>query len=114
MPAFAQFKDPVGYYATLAHECCHWVGHETRLNRDLKHRFGSEAYAAEELIAELGAAFLCATLGLSLAPRADHAVYINGWLTVLKADPRAIFTAASKAQQAVDWLLDPANAARAR
>jgi antirestriction protein ArdC len=89
------------------------VGHETRLHRDLTHRFGSAAYAAEELVAELGAAFLCAVLGLAVEPRADHAQYIQSWLKVLHEDTRAIFTAASKAQQAVDWLHDPANAARA-
>jgi antirestriction protein ArdC len=104
LPAFAQFTDPVSYYAILGHEHIHWVGHETRLHRDLTHRFGSAAYAAEELIAELGAAFLCAALGLAVAPRADHAQYIQSWLTVLHEDTRAIFTAASKAQQAVDWL----------
>jgi antirestriction protein ArdC len=68
-------------------------------------RFGDNAYAAEELIAELGAAFTCAHLDLSAGPREDHAQYINHWLKVLKADSRAIFTAASKAQQATDWLI---------
>ena len=68
-------------------------------------RFGDNAYAAEELIAELGAAFTCAHLGLSTEPREDHAQYLESWLRVLKADSRAIFTAASKAQQATDWLI---------
>ena len=68
-------------------------------------RFGDNAYAAEELIAELGAAFTCAHLGLSTEPREDHAQYLASWLRVLKADSRAIFTAASKAQQATDWLI---------
>ncbi|MGX1101561.1 antirestriction protein ArdC [Amorphus sp. MBR-141] len=70
----------------------------------LKTRFGSEAYAAEELVAELGAAFLCADLDISLEPRPDHASYVATWLKVLKNDTRAIFTAASKAQQAVQFL----------
>ncbi len=104
MPPFANFFSKEGYYATLAHEVTHWTGHESRLNRDLKNRFGSEAYAMEELIAELGAAFLCAELQIASDPREDHAAYIQSWLKVLKADKRAVFTAASKAQQAADWL----------
>jgi antirestriction protein ArdC len=81
----------------------------SRCDRQLGKRFGNNAYAAEELIAELGAAFTCAHLGLSTEPREDHAQYINSWLRVLKADRRAIFTAASKAQQACDWLVQRAN-----
>ncbi len=104
MPAFAAFHDATSYYSVLAHELTHWTGSEKRLNRDLKNRFGTEAYAAEELVAELGAAFTCATLGLSAEPRKDHAAYIASWLKVLKGDKRAIFTAAAKAQQAVDYL----------
>jgi antirestriction protein ArdC len=80
----------------------HWSGHEKRLNRDLKNRFGTHAYAAEELIAELGAAFLCVLLGIEGELR--HAGYIESWLTLLKSDDRAIFTAASKASSAVDYL----------
>jgi antirestriction protein ArdC len=75
-----------------------------RLNRDLDGRFGSSAYAAEELIAELGAAFLCSTLRISNTPRADHAAYIKPWLELLRRDKRAIFTAAAKAQDAVEWM----------
>jgi antirestriction protein ArdC len=104
MPDFKQFRDAVSYYATLAHECTHWTGHPTRCNRDLTGRFGDDAYAAEELVAELGAAFLCGDLQLAVTPRDDHAMYIQSWLKVLRGDPRAIFTAASKAQQAVDWM----------
>jgi antirestriction protein ArdC len=70
----------------------------------LHKRFGDEAYAMEELVAELGAAFLCANLRITDTPRADHAQYIESWLRVLKADKKAIFTAASKASQAVDFL----------
>lgn len=92
------------YYATLMHELTHWTGAESRLGRDLKNRFGSEAYAMEELVAELGAAFLCADLGVTPEPRDDHAQYIAHWLKVLKTDKKAIFTAASKAQAAVDYL----------
>jgi antirestriction protein ArdC len=104
MPPFAAFKEPGGYYAVLAHEATHWTGAGHRLNRQLSGRFKSEAYAVEELIAELGAAFVCAVLGLGTQPRQDHAAYLAGWLRVLKADRRAIFTAASKAQQAADWM----------
>lgn len=92
------------YYSVLLHELTHWTGHKSRLDRLALSRFGSEQYAAEELVAELGAAFLCADLGLSLSPRPDHAQYIASWLKALKADPRAIFQAASKAQQAVDFM----------
>jgi hypothetical protein len=92
------------YYATLLQELTHWTGHASRLNRDLKNRFGDEAYAMEELVAELGAAFLCADLGISNAPRPDHAAYVNHWLKVLQDDTRAIFTAAAKAHAAADYL----------
>jgi antirestriction protein ArdC len=104
MPPFSAFRDGFSYYSTLAHEHMHWTASATRCNRELGKRFGDNAYAAEELIAELGAAFTCAHLGLSTEPREDHAQYLQSWLRVLKADKRAIFTAASKAQQACDWL----------
>ena len=98
---------------TLAHETTHWTAHESRLARDFgTKRFGSEGYAIEELVAELGAAFLCADLDLTLEPREDHAAYIANWLDVLKADHRAIFAAASHAQRAADFIndLQPASA----
>lgn len=104
LPEFRLFKDANGYYGTRGHESVHATGAKHRLDRDLSGRFGSEAYAVEELVAELGAAFLCADLGLSPEPRLDHAGYIESWLKVLKDDTRAIFTAAGKAQAAVDWL----------
>src|ERR1043166_4307494 len=109
MPPFQAFRDRVSYYATLAHEHTHWTAPAGRCDRQLGKRFGDNAYAAEELIAELGAAFVSAHLGLSTEPREDHAQYINSWLRVLKADSRAIFTAASKAQQACDWLIQRAG-----
>jgi antirestriction protein ArdC len=105
MPPFGAFRDGVAYYSTLAHEHTHWTANAARCDRQLGKRFGDNAYAAEELIAELGAAFTCAHLGLSTEPREDHAQYIQSWLRVLKADSKAIFTAASKAQQACDWLV---------
>ncbi len=104
MPRFEAFPEPLGYYAILAHEAVHWTGAKSRLNRDLGKRFGLQAQGMEELIAELGAAFLCGSLRLSNEPRPDHAAYIANWLEVLKADKRAIFTAASKAQAATDWM----------
>lgn len=105
MPLFESFQDPESYYATLAHECTHWTRHPSRLDRDFGRRtWGDAGYAREELIAELGAAFLCADLGLALQPREDHAAYIDSWLQVLNGDRRFIFTAAAQAQRAVDYL----------
>jgi antirestriction protein ArdC len=111
MPSFIQFKSPRAYYATLAHELVHWAGHKTRLDRNLTGRCGSEAYAVEELVAELGASFLCAHLDLGGEPRRDHAPYIASWLKVLRSDPRAIISAASQAQAAADYLIEQAGAA---
>jgi len=105
LPPFEAFRDAESYYATLAHETTHWTAHESRLARDVgSRRFGSEGYAIEELVAELGAAFLCADLDLTLEAREDHASYIANWLQVLKADNRAIFAAASHAQRAADFI----------
>ena len=111
MPHLSAFSDPHAFAATQAHELTHWTLHPTRLNRTQETiRFGNEAYAREELVAELGAAFLCASLGIAATPRADHADYIGDWLQVLQNDHRAIFTAAAQAQRAVDFLyaLQPA------
>ena len=105
LPPFAAFMTPVDYYSTRAHETGHWTSHADRCNRELGKRFGDSAYSVEELVAELTAAFVCSHLGLSTEPRPDHAQYIASWLKVLKADTRAIFTAASKAQQAADYLI---------
>jgi len=116
MPPFEAFRDPESYYETLAHECTHWTRHGTRLDRDLgRKRWGDEGYAMEELVAELGAAFLSSDLGLSPEVRADHAGYIASWIKVLKDDKRAIFTAASHAQRAADFLnaLQPSQEAEA-
>lgn len=92
------------WYATKLHELVHWSGAQQRLARDLSGRFGSEAYAMEELIAELGASFLCADLAVTTALRPDHVAYIDSWLKVLRADKRAVFTAASAAQRAATYL----------
>ena len=121
MPHREYFEDSTtnsatqSYYATLLHELTHWSGHKDRLNRDLSLRFGSQAYAAEELIAEFGAAFLCADLGISPSPRVSHSAYIDSWLRLLKSDKKALFSAASKASQAAEYLvgLQPVTLAEA-
>jgi antirestriction protein ArdC len=104
LPAFGDRKDAESDYAVLYHELTHWVGAKHRLDRDLTGRFGSAAYAADELVAELGAAFLGAAQTLSGEPRPDHAKYARNRPQVLRNDKRAILTAAAKAQQAADWL----------
>lgn len=92
------------YYAVLLHELTHWTSAEHRCNRELGKRFGDQAYAIEELVAELGAAFLCAELCITVTPRADHTGYIAHWLDVMKSDKRAIFAAAARASEAVSYL----------
>jgi antirestriction protein ArdC len=102
MPEFRDFKTAATYYGTLFHETGHWTGGKGRIEREFGKRFGDKAYAAEELVAELTAAFLCAEFNLDGDLR--HAGYIATWIDLLKADPKAFFTAASKAQQAADYL----------
>ncbi|WP_313552926.1 ArdC family protein [Brevundimonas sp.] len=111
MPPLEAFYEREAYYATLAHELTHWSGAKARLDRQFGKRFGDKAYAFEELVAELGAAFAMARLGIAAEPREDHASYLASWLKVLKSDKRAIFTAASKAQAACDYLFDIASKA---
>jgi antirestriction protein ArdC len=102
LPPESAFKSREHFLATGLHECGHWSGHKSRFDRDLRSRFNEKAYAAEELIAELTAAFLCAHLGITGELR--HADYIASWISLLKDDDRAIFTAASKASQAANFL----------
>lgn len=105
MPPFESFRDAESYCATLAHEVAHWTKHPARLDRDFgRKRFGDEGYAREELVAEIGAAFLACDLGITPEPREDHASYLDHWLKVLREDKRAIFQAAAYAQKAVDFL----------
>ena len=105
MPVFECFRDPESYYSTLAHEMTHWTKHPSRLARDLgRIQWGDEGYAQEELVAELGAAYLCAHLELATEPREENASYIGNWLDVLKSDTRFIFKAAAHAQRATDYL----------
>jgi antirestriction protein ArdC len=102
MPAFEAFKGSDHFYNVAFHELTHWTGHKSRLDRDLKNRFGSRHYAAEELVAELGAAFLCAEFGFDGDVR--NAGYIATWIELLKADKRAFFTACNRASKAADYL----------
>lgn len=103
VPPQPAFYEQINYYRTCLHELTHATGHAKRLARDLSHAFGSPGYAREELVAELGSAFLCAALGI--VPTVRHADYLGSWLDVLREDNRAIFRAASQASKAADWLL---------
>lgn len=103
VPPQPAFFEQINYYRTCLHELTHATGHAKRLGRDLSHGFGTKAYAREELVAELGSAFLCAALGI--VPTVRHADYIGSWLEVLREDNRAIFRAASQATKAAEWLL---------
>ena len=104
LPPTAAFAHAGDYYSTALHELCHWTGHPQRLNRVLGRRHDNDAYAYEELVAEIGAAFLCAHCGLHTVN--DHASYIENWLNVLRRDKRLIFVAAGAAQKAADFVLD--------
>jgi antirestriction protein ArdC len=109
MPALSAFTDTAAYDATLLHELTHWTGHKSRLDRDFSKskRFGDDAYAFEELVAEIGSAFACARLGVD--GQLQHASYLASWIKVLRADKYAIFSAAREAEKACD-LLVPASA----
>ena len=104
MPPFTSFRDAASFYGVWLHETGHASGAKHRLDRDLSGRFGSAAYAAEECCVEILSGLVLADLGVAHHPRPDHAAYVASWLKVLKDDPKAIFTAASKAQQAADWM----------
>jgi len=114
LPPFADFRDAPSYYGVAIHELGHATGAKARLDRDLSGRFGSRAYAAEEMCVEMAAGFVLADLGIAHHPRPDHAAYISSWLDVLKDDPRAIFTAASKAQAIADWMHQKQSAESSR
>jgi antirestriction protein ArdC len=107
LPAKDAFESPAAYYATACHELIHWTGHESRLHRlDKLSRFGDQSYAAEELVAELGGSFLTAALGVPNERTLENAAaYVGDWLQVLRSDKRAIFTAASAASAASDFVL---------
>lgn len=104
MPSKSRFEHSQNAYAVLLHELSHWTGHESRLARNFEGRFGDEAYAVEELIAELSAAYLCSELGI-VGRLENHASYLNSWLRVLKSDKNAIFTAAAQASKSFDFIM---------
>lgn len=104
MPPFAAFEDAASHVATLIHECAHASGAKHRLDRNFDERFRRDLVAMEEAVAELTASYVLADLGIAHHPRPDHAAYLASWLRLLKSNPRAIFTAASKAQAAADWM----------
>jgi antirestriction protein ArdC len=104
LPAFEQFHSTEAYCSVRGHETCHWSGAPGRCNRAINKRFGNPEYAFEELVAELGAAFLCASQNIALEPRTDHAPYLVNWLKALHNEKRFLIAAASKAQQAADYL----------
>lgn len=104
LPPYAHFKTPERYYATAAHELVHWTGHKSRLNRDFFDTQNRQEYAKEELVAEIGAAFIAADLGIEPVTRDDHTAYIASWLKALKNDKTLIVRAASLAGKAVDYL----------
>lgn len=108
LPARNRFENLEFYYSTAFHEIVHWTGHPTRLHRKFGKRFGDQNYAFEELVAEIGSAFIGAGIGIPFEEM-RHPEYINSWLQILKKDNRAIFTAAAKAQTAADFVLDKAG-----
>lgn len=101
---FESFNDAAAHAGTILHECAHATGNKDRLDHNFVERFKRDWLPIEEACAELTASFVLADLGIAHHPRPDHAAYVASWLRVLKDDPRAIFTAASKAQQAADWM----------
>lgn len=103
VPPQPAFRDQINFYRTAFHELSHWTGHRARLDRDQTGRFGSNAYAREELCAEISAAFICAALGV--APTVRHSDYVGSWLAVMREDNRAIFRAAGQASKAADYIL---------
>lgn len=109
MPRATQFDTVEDYAATLLHEMTHWTGHKSRLDRTFALTNGSKDYAKEELVAELGAAMMCGSLGITPAPREDHAKYLAGWMRRLQDEPKVIFAAAAKANKAAEWIFDAAE-----
>ena len=105
LPDFDRFESRQSYYAVRAHETIHWTKHAKRIDRNFEtKRFGDQGYALEELVAELGSAFLAADLGLTPEVMPEHASYLASWLRVLKTDDKAIFTAAAHAEKAAAYL----------
>jgi len=111
VPLREQFETARGYYGTVLHELTHWTGHKDRLDRDQHNAFGSERYAGEELVAELGSVFLAAHFGIEAEPHVQHAAYLKDRLRVLRADPMNIYRAAKAASKAVEYPLGNAASA---
>jgi antirestriction protein ArdC len=105
MPPLHAFHTATGFASTLLHELGHWSGATSRLNRDLRNRFGSHDYAREELRAELASAFLCAELGIPDCDFSNNTAYLASWLEKLRSDKKEIFRAAADAQKIADYLL---------
>ncbi len=109
IPSRESFTSSEGYYSVLFHEMTHATGASGRLNRDTLRKiaaFGDHSYSQEELVAELGSAYLCAEAGIGARVIENQASYIDGWVRALKADSRAVITASAQAQKAVDWILE--------
>ncbi len=113
MPMKVTFSSSEGYYATLLHELTHWTGNENRVGRKFGAVFGNSEYAYEELVAELGAAFTCAELGIN-SDIENHAAYLKGWLKMCKSNPKAIFKAATEATKAAGWLFAKQGTAKGK
>jgi len=111
MPKFSSFTDGGAYFSTMAHECSHATGHQSRLDRKFGKRFGDDAYAMEELVAELSAAYICAKYGTGYHIE-QHASYLSSWLKRLREDNKAIFTVAAAAQRAADHISDSVESFR--
>lgn len=109
VPIAEAFASPDDYYGTVFHELGHWTGHESRLKREFGKRFGDDAYAFEELVAELTAAFVCGANGFASVARDDHVAYIHSWARRIKDDPKAFIKAASEAQKAADYIMKGAS-----
>jgi len=104
LPLRTQFRSTEGYYSTAIHELGHWTGHETRLNRDLSHRYGTEGYAREELRAEIGSMIVNRELNLGHDPK-NHVAYVGSWIKALKDDPLEIFRASAEAEKISDYVM---------
>ena len=104
MPAMKAFNTDIDYFSTLLHELTHWTGHKSRCEREQSGSWGNPNYAKEELVAEIGSAFLCQLLGVEKQVRKDHAQYLNNWISIIQDDKKAMISAFSQAQKAVDFL----------
>lgn len=105
LPVKEQFKDQEGYYSTALHELGHWTGHESRLNRDIRHPFGSQRYAKEELRAEIASMMISMEIGIPNVNIENHAAYVQSWIKILREDPKEIFRASSDAGKILEYVM---------